>query len=353
MTNKTQEKQQKNLHFPQAEWYSGYGPYQYCISAEDQIKACIDGMEIKGTFQKRGDIQSDNIDISPSKEAIKKLVLQLLLKKNIIIYSASVWHNSIIEELNTSEPFDYQDNIQTLDIKADNSYRWTSSELARAIQNLNIESDMTHLREMIMIAEDTSFTLEQSKQLAPWFIRFAEKYRDSNNPQDEAPVLSAIRTGASMLHPQGTNSLIPLLDPGHPIETSLVTIKMIGRIFEAQPPTEIDKYKDLAEKVYPAAEIVQNPFAITISRTAAIAQLAIYALSAMASSKTLEIAKFVKQSGITWFIQQILHDLHELNGIWSNRNISINSQPQKLLGRIIKNIEVSNSSTSGGMNANN
>ena len=244
-----------------------------------------------------------------------------------------------------------QIDVQIDDTITDDISQWSSDELTVAILNPHKESDLPHLREMIMIAEDTSFTPKQSKQLAPWFINFANKYCDSNDPQNEAPVLSAIRTGASMLRPHKANLLIPLLEPGHSIETSLVTIKMIGRIFEAQPPTEIDKYKDLVDKVYPAADIVRNPFSITISKSAALAQLAIYALSAMASSKTLEITKFVKQSGITWFIQQTLYDLRELKIIWLNHNVSIASQSYKLLGKIIKTLEGNNSSAFGENNA--
>ncbi len=52
------------------------------------------------------------------------------------------------------------------------------------------------------------------------------------------------------------------------------TVKMLGRIFEAQPPAEVDEYKDLANDVYKIAELSLNPHVITASQIAAKAQLA-------------------------------------------------------------------------------
>jgi len=142
-----------------------------------------------------------------------------------------------------------------------------------------------------------------------------------------------------MLTPDDTNGLRSLLEPGHSIETSLVTVKMLGRIFEAQPPAEVDEHKELANEVCQIAKSLLNRYAITVSQSAAMAQLAIYALAAMASSETQQIVETVQQLGVTWFTQQTLRELCELRSIWSSRPVPVADRPQKLLDRVIQTLE--------------
>ncbi len=228
---------------------------------------------------------------------------------------------------------------QAVDATTDDVLQLTSDQIASAILDPEAKADMLRLREMILIAEDTGFTVEQSKQLAPWLLSFAERNRDSSDPQDEAAVWSAIRTGASMLTPNDTDGLRTLLEPGHSIETSLVTVKMLGRIFEAQPPAEVDEHQELAHEVCQIAKSLLNRYVITVSQSAAMAQLAIYTLAAMASSETQQIVETVQQLGVTWFAQQTLRELCELRSIWSSRPVSVADQPQELLDRVIQTLE--------------
>jgi hypothetical protein len=167
-------------------------------------------------------------------------------------------------------------------------------------------------------------------------LGFAEKYRDSSDPQDEAAVWSAIRTGASMLRPQDANLLLPLLEPGHSIESSLVTVKMLGRIFEAQPPAEVDEHQEMANGVYPIAKSLVNPHAITASQTAAKAQLAIYALAAMASSRTEPIVEAVQKLGVTWFTRRTLRKLRDLSNTWTSRPTAVGKAPRQLLDKVLQ-----------------
>ena len=118
------------------------------------------------------------------------------------------------------------------------------------------------LRQLILMAEDFSCTPNTSALLAPCLLDIAIKYRDSQDLQGSSVVYSAIRTGASMLQPgsQGwksaENRLLILLQPGHPIDTVLVTLKMIGRIFEAQPPEELNQHTNLVSE---SRSINRNP----------------------------------------------------------------------------------------------
>ncbi len=218
---------------------------------------------------------------------------------------------------------------------ADDISLWAPAVLAAEILQADAQSDLPRLRKMILLAEDTSFTVNDSSRLAPWFLNFAKRYRDSTDPHDEAVVLAAIRTGASMLAPDDADSLHPLLQPGHSVETSLVTVKMLGRIFEAQPPMDVDRHADLAEEVAQIAESLLNRYAITVSQSAAMAHLAIYALAAMASSETCRVVSIARDLGAAWFVRRLRRKLCELREVWANRTAVVPDAPRALLNRAI------------------
>ena len=50
-----------------------------------------------------------------------------------------------------------------------------------------------------------------------------------------------------------------------------MTVKMLGRIFEAQPPADVDQYPELAAEVRQIAESLLNRYAIASSQSAAMA----------------------------------------------------------------------------------
>jgi len=209
---------------------------------------------------------------------------------------------------------------------------WSADQLADALHDPNAEPKSDRFREVVLRAEDTAFTPDQSARLAPRLLEVALRYRD---PQDEPIVWSAIRTGASMLRPSEAHLLLPLLEPGHPIETSLVALKMLGRIFEAQPPDAVDVFVDLAKKVRGIADSLLNRYTIAISRPAAMAQLAIYALAALASADTLDVVRTVRGLEATWFTRRTEHKLRELREYWDNRPVAVANGPRELLDRVL------------------
>lgn len=211
--------------------------------------------------------------------------------------------------------------------------------LARALLESDAENDWSRLRELILLAEDTGFTPQQCEQLAPRLLALAIGGRDSDEPEDEPVVWSAIRTGASMLRPHEAKHLVPLLEPNHPIETSVVALKMLGRIFEAQPPEKVDQYSEPARHVREISKSLLNHYALASSQSAATAQLAVYALAAMASNQTLKVVRSVRELGLTWFTQQTHRELCELRGYWTNRSPMAPADVCKLLERAIRKLD--------------
>ncbi len=216
---------------------------------------------------------------------------------------------------------------------------WTSDRLADELLKLHGEEHWPRLRELILTAEDFGFTLDQSAQLAPRLLDLAVEYRDSNGQQDAPVVWSAVRTGASMLRPNEASRLLALLEPGHPIETGLVALKMLGRIFEAQPPERLDQYADLAGEVRGIAQSLLNRYAIASSESAAMAQLAVYTLAAMASNETLPMVQAVRGIGVSWFSQQTARELRELQSSWNARSVSVAPDVLGLLERAMSELQ--------------
>jgi hypothetical protein len=326
----------------QSQFTDSYGRYRYTIPAQDQIIAILDGMKISGTYERiQGDSQSEWASPRRLAAKVSETVEQLSqrLADALAYYVPKSGYISDIEA-----PIHDTANIglleeQETDTAVDAVSQWPPDGLASAIMQPDAEADMPRLREMILVAEDTRFSVAQSEQLSAWLLSFAQKHRHSEDPKDEAPVWSALRTGASMLRPNNVNCLGPLLEPGHSIETSLVTLKMIGRIFEAQPPAELDGYQHIAKEVCLIAQSLLNPHVITASQSAAKAQLAIYALVAMASSETASIIKSVQELGVTWFTRRTLRKLRKLNQIWASCSPTIEKAPRELLETALQMLE--------------
>lgn len=216
---------------------------------------------------------------------------------------------------------------------------WDSDRVADELLELDAENNWPRLRELILTAEDLGFTAEQSAQLAPRLLELARQHRGSNEAEDAPAVLSAIRTGASMLRPNEAGILRRLLEPGSPIDTSLVSLKMLGRIFEAQPPREPDQHTDLAGDVRGIAELLLNSYAIVSSQSAAMAQLAVYALAAMASSETLGIVRIVRRLNVSWFTRQTARELRELRSAWNARSVPAAPAVLDLLDQATRELE--------------
>ncbi len=210
----------------------------------------------------------------------------------------------------------------------------TSDQLFLEIIGSNFKTDKSKIRKRIFEAEDMGFSIEQSKTLSPWLLNYAILNRDSNNPVDKPVVYSAIRTGASMLHPDSINYLLPLLEPNHSIDTILVTIKMIGRVFEAQPPTEINKYERIAQKLYILAESFINQGYIGYYEEA-ITHLSVYALASMRSSYTSQIITKIQNKKELWNIKYCLHNLKDLRHMWENNFELEPVKPLQLLNESI------------------
>ena len=339
------KRQRKHPTGYSSKFLNRYGAYTINPIAHGDVIASFPDGSVRGPWTSQGDTQSDSID-APSVKLISEELHAVIdvMKRYRGEQFNRAWESvesSGDEEPPESHPVKKPTSSQDIDTTPDDVSQWTSAQLTSDILQAKAESNMPKLREMILIAEDTGFTADQSGRLAPWLLSYAERHRDSCDPQDEAAVWSAIRTGASMLTQDAADDLRPLLQPGHSIETSLVALKMLGRIFEAQPPTDVDQHLAIAGDVRQIAESLLNRYAITVSQSAAMAHLAIYALVAMASSETQQMVEIAQELDAAWFTRRTHRKLDELRDIWASRSATVSDKPRALLDRVIETLGAS------------
>lgn len=172
----------------------------------------------------------------------------------------------------------------------------------------------------VLRAEDCQFSRSVSASLSSWLIDFAVSHRDDSVCNSETFVWSAIRTAASMSAANDSEALLPLLEPGHGVETSLVTLKMLGRIYEAYPPAETGHgTPGVHAKVWEIVDATLNRHVVDESRGAAKAILAIVALAGLASPKLLDVAGRISALRMPWFARRVRRKLVSLLEAWCHK----------------------------------
>lgn len=195
------------------------------------------------------------------------------------------------------------------------------------------------LRELITEIEDVQFSKDQGYRLSKFLIDFAIEERDNqNSPYGRAIIYSAIRTGASMFRRDQVDLLIPLLGKGSVIDTTIVTLKMIGRIFEAQPPDGCNQYDNVSQKI--VGSIKEHMYGLS-ARDAAHIQLAIFALAAIASNDVSKVIQTVlnHNNRQKWFNNHILRSLQELSVTWPEMHSPLHPEILVPLDTAIKELK--------------
>lgn len=182
------------------------------------------------------------------------------------------------------------------------------------------------LREFILAAEDMQFPEHFAKLL----IDFAIKEKDNENSSyGSAVVHSAIRTGASMLRLDKVDLLIPLLQRGSVINTTIITLKMIGRIFEATPPCKLNQHEKIADIVL----MFVYGYTPRFTDDAVYSELAIRAVAAMASDRLIYAIRLITTDVDfpKWFKNDVLRDLQRLYSVWCDKKPDVDDGTLKPL----------------------
>lgn len=161
-----------------------------------------------------------------------------------------------------------------------------------------------------------------NEKVGKLLINYVIDFRNSQETKDETVIYSAIRRGAAALSVENIN-LLPLLESNHTIDTTLVTLKMIGRIYDVHPPKTMDENSEMSHRIKEIAFNLLNHDAMHSSKCRVKIELSLYSLTGMGSSLALDVAKEIKKldSNNDWFIKSCTKDIDELLEKWKDKGV--------------------------------
>jgi len=195
-------------------------------------------------------------------------------------------------------------------------------EISREVLNLLKVPGIDHAtrRQLVIEAEVVRFSPPHKEALLHLLRDFIEKYRDSNDRQDQIAVGSAIRKYVACMNVADVGSVGLLLEAGQrgepPLEIKLVIVKMIGRKFAANPPLAPNAEPELADKVFELAEASLFRHVLPEGKWAAMGLEAVHALAAMLSSKAEIAIDLVNRLPYKWFRDHLSLVLKDLEKKW-------------------------------------
>lgn len=152
---------------------------------------------------------------------------------------------------------------------------------------------------LICDAETLQFDRDQRSRLSALLWDYIRTNRDSRKTDALVAVGSAIRKYVAMLNVERIGEIAELLDAGHraqlPLHLELEVVKMIYRKFEANPPTQPDGQRILAERLLEMAEGYATRRQILRDYHASIAALSIEAIVAMRSERAGDALKLASK----------------------------------------------------------
>jgi hypothetical protein len=170
---------------------------------------------------------------------------------------------------------------------------------------------------LVLAAESMQFVTQgMREELADRLLAIARELRHSRQAFDASTVWSALRTYASLIPRDRVVSLLEFLNGQGTVDTRLVALQCVARMFEPAPPEPGHAPSVLADCVYIFAEKMTDPLVITPGEVAAIALNAICALAAIRDPRLPDTLARVVKLKKPWFERQVRQRLHLLAVGW-------------------------------------
>jgi hypothetical protein len=142
------------------------------LEESDEVVAYFPEGRVQGPWISNEDSQSESVDNSSSGIQEPKLLaaIDFIMKQAQIHDSWALKKDSLVEESIADEE-QVNDSLGHPNIDA--VPHWTPQHLACELLNLQAPQDISRLRALILAAEDTAFSPEDSERLAPWLLNYA------------------------------------------------------------------------------------------------------------------------------------------------------------------------------------
>lgn len=202
--------------------------------------------------------------------------------------------------------------------------QWMANHLSAASVLILTELHKSDLSEdwrdaIIFAAENAHFvTPEQQRKACSRLRELARRLRHGRKAGTEHVVWSAMRRFASLLPPEEAGSLLEFLDRVGSVDTRMVALQCVARVFEAAPPADTAAIETLARRVAELADKFLDPDVFSGGENSGIARWAVIALAALGNPGLPDTLKRVQSLDKKWFSVRVEQDLRDLIDAWSD-----------------------------------
>jgi hypothetical protein len=135
-------------------------------------------------------------------------------------------------------------------------------------------------------------------------------------------VWSALRRAASLAGTEQSQTLLDYLDHRGAVDTRLVALQCIGRVFATSPEAQTGRFPFVADRVAEYARKYLDPDVFTAGETAAIAQAAVVVLATMGDERLSDLIARARALKKPWLTMQLHRKLADLVGSWNRQVVS-------------------------------
>lgn len=197
---------------------------------------------------------------------------------------------------------------------------FTAQELLAVLADST--ADNLERRQAVLETEVFAFDANDVPQLHAALLQFIQTHRDSNDPEDQVAVASAVRKLIAEATAADLDSFAFLLESGSrapvPLEVELEVAKMVVRKLTASPPLAAEFDSRLTDQLFDIACTYLNDRLLGREKYAAVTVNAVLALLLLHSLHLSEVIQRVGQLRTEWFKTmlkrrgtQVAREIHE------------------------------------------
>jgi len=170
---------------------------------------------------------------------------------------------------------------------------------------------------LILIAEDIHFpTPELRQQICKTLLSTAITLSKNSDPAIKEIVFSAIRKLSALTEPRKITKLIRLLQPTQHIDTKLITLQGIVKIFELAPPNKDISYTPLSNRIFEIISKLIDPDVFIAGEISAICTNAIIVMCILGDNRAKKCIKCALALKKPWVIDKLLKQLENIRQNW-------------------------------------
>ena len=193
---------------------------------------------------------------------------------------------------------------------------------------------------LVDVAEVLDFVDPNDRKLiADSMLRIALKIRSSGSAKDEQFLWAALRTFSAMIAAEDAARLLPFLEQDTTVESRLVALQSICRVFEREPPSTACEYQLLANRAYQIAKKYLDADVFVDGYNAAVAKAAVEAIAVLCDPRLEELISIVASRSPSWFRPQLKDRLTEIAKRWARSPRAQDTRAAAGLDRLKKSIE--------------